>query len=259
MVAHVPESATMPKERPKTRKERREAIRQNYLAGKVKRPYSHTPVLDKSLEEDESIAAASISGTSITGVCSRCLPVLSRYKDIFQGLTQHGSKLKKCKKVNSHPKLPERAHYRDLVKQNDWIRMNLLDGMGNLLFCSHCICSTFKISPQHLSHQCEVKRLQFQQPVSEMTKQEVEQRRLGEYVVMPEEINEAFLKWWRSIDPLTKVKVRVPPTRHGLAGKTLNSAKTEVLDDFFTFVDSNSQPNGRAANSIPTERRMSFS
>ena len=25
---------------------------------------------------------------------------------------------------------------------------------------------------------------------------------------------------WRSIDPLTKVKVRVPHVRHGLAGKT---------------------------------------
>ena len=47
-----------------------------------------------------------------------------------------------------------------------------------------------------------------------MTKLEVEHRHLGEYVVMPEEINEAFLKWWRSIDPPTKVKVRVPHTRH---------------------------------------------
>ena len=109
MVAHGPESATLPKERPKTRKERREAIRRNYLADKAKRLYSHTPVLDTSLEEDESIAAASISGTSITGVCSRCLPILSRYKDIFQGLTQHGSKLKRLILID--PKLPERAHY----------------------------------------------------------------------------------------------------------------------------------------------------
>ena len=66
---------------------------------------------------------------------------------------------------------------------------------------------------------------------------------------MPEEINEAFLKWWSSIDPLTKVKVRVPHARHGLAGKTSSSARTEVLDDFLTFVDSNSQPNSRTADS----------
>ena len=91
-----------------------------------------------------------------------------------------------------------------------------------------------------------------------MTKLEVEHRHLGEYVVMPEEINEAFLKWWRSIDPPTKVKVRVPHTRHELAGKTSNSAKTEVLDDFLTFVDSNSQPSGQAADSLgPTSYFLS--
>ena len=214
-------------------------MRQNYLAGKAKRPYSHTSVLNTSLEEDESNAAANSSGASMTGVCFRCLPVLSRQKYIFQGLTQHGSK----QNVNPHPKLPERAHYQDLVKEDDWIRMNLLDGMSNILFCSQCIRSIFKISPR-LSRQHDIKRRQYQEPISEVTKQEVKEKRLGEYVLMPEEFNEAFLKWWRSIDPLTKVKVRVPHARHGLAGKTSNSAKTEVLDDFLTFVDSNSQRNG---------------
>ena len=154
-------------------------MRQNYLDGKAKRLYSHTSVLHTSLEEDESNAAASLSGASMTGVCSRCLSALSRYEDIFQGLTQHGSKLKRCKNDNPHPKLPERAHYRDLVKQNDWIRMNLLDGMGNLLFCSQCIRSTFKISPQRLSRQRDIKRRQFQELISDkMTKQEVEEKRL---------------------------------------------------------------------------------
>ena len=195
-------------------------MKQNYLAGKARRPYSHTPILG-SLEEDQDNAASSSSAAQ--SVCSKCLPVLSMYKDTFQGLTQHGSKLKRCKTVNPHPKLPERAHCRDLVKQNSWIHENLLDGMGNLLFCSRCIYSAFNISQQRLSRQREVKGHQFQQPISEMTKREVEEKRLGEYVV-PEEVCEGFLTWW-SIDSLTMVNVRVPHERHGLAGKSSNSAK----------------------------------
>ena len=40
------------------------------------------------------------------------------------------------------------------------------------------------ISPQHLSRQRDIKCRQFPEP--EMTKQEVEQKCLGEYFVMPE-------------------------------------------------------------------------
>ena len=54
-------------------------MRQNYLAGKAKRQHSDTPILDTTLEEDESNAATSSSGASMTGVCSRCLPVVQRY------------------------------------------------------------------------------------------------------------------------------------------------------------------------------------
>lgn len=50
----------MPKERPKTRKERRDTARQNYSAGKARRPYSHTPVLDTFLEEDAAASSSSI-------------------------------------------------------------------------------------------------------------------------------------------------------------------------------------------------------
>lgn len=79
-------------------------------ASNSKRPYSHTPILNTSLKECN--AAASLS---TTGVCWRCLLALNRYKDIFQELTLHGSKLKRCKNVNPHTKLPEQAHYRHLV------------------------------------------------------------------------------------------------------------------------------------------------
>ena len=41
----------------------------------------------------------------------------------------------------------------------------------------------------------------------------------------------------------------MPYEQHGNAGKVSNSAKTTVRQDFIEFVDINSQPNGRSADS----------
>ena len=38
---------------PKTRKEKRAEQRTNYLAGTARRPYTHTPTLNRSLDEHE--------------------------------------------------------------------------------------------------------------------------------------------------------------------------------------------------------------
>ena len=55
--------------------------------------------------------------------------------------------------------------------------------------------------------------------------------------------------WWRSLPPSHEVTVRYPHARHGNAGPTSHSAKTSVQEDFFKFVDLNSQANGRSADS----------
>ena len=55
--------------------------------------------------------------------------------------------------------------------------------------------------------------------------------------------------WWRSLSGSTTVSVRFPHAKHGNAGKASNSAKETVMDDFLTFVDINSQPNGRSDDS----------
>lgn len=55
--------------------------------------------------------------------------------------------------------------------------------------------------------------------------------------------------WWRSLSSSAMVQVRYPHNRHGNAGKVSNSAEMSVLQDFLKFVDTNSQPNGRSANS----------
>ena len=121
--------------------------------------------------------------------------------------------------------------------------------MGNYLFCARCVCSAFRISPQRLSRQRNIKRSQSQLPVVEMTKSRVEEERLGEYVVMPAGCDQSFKTWWRSLEKTVLVKVRYPHERHGNAGKMSNSAKTSVRNDFLAFIDNNSQPNGRSADS----------
>ena len=66
---------------------------------------------------------------------------------------------------------------------------------------------------------------------------------------MPSYLEIAFKQWWRSLDPTVKVDVRYPHERHGNAGKPSHFAKTDVKKDFLAFVDANSQPNGRSADS----------
>ena len=154
--------------------------------------------------------------------------------------------MKKRKHLNPDPKRPDTMHYRDLNRQNEWIRENLFDPMENYLYCSPCIRTTFGISRQRLSRQRAIKRKQSQEPLREMTKVEVEEERVSEYVVMPASLDMAFKEWWRSMEPSDTVMVRYPHERHGNAGRKSNSSKDSVMEDFLYV---NSQPNGRSADS----------
>ena len=142
----------MPKERAKTRDERRE---EHYLDGNARRPYTHTPILNSGEQNTES---PSLSMDQREKICSRCLPVLSRYVDSFRELTHRVSHLKRVEHINPSPLSPDGDHYRDVKRQNEWIRENVFDVMGNFLFCASCVCSAFRISYQRLTRQRNVKR-----------------------------------------------------------------------------------------------------
>ena len=111
----------MPKEsRAKLRKERRKEQQDNYLAGRATGPYVHTPTLTRSFDDDQpGTSTASSSGEKT--ICSKCYPVLSRWKDTFKGLIQQGSELKQCKCRNPNPKCSDLQPYRDLNTQNTWL------------------------------------------------------------------------------------------------------------------------------------------
>lgn len=106
----------------------------------------------------------------------------------------------------------------------------------------------FGISRQRLACLRNVKREMSQHPVVDMTKEEAEEQRLGDFVIMPVGTVTAFMMWWRGLSSSTVVQVRYPDDRHGNAGKVSHAAKTSILQDFLTFVDTNSQPNGRSSD-----------
>ena len=82
-----------------------------------------------------------------------------------------------------------------------------------------------------------------------MTKSEVEEERLSERVVMPQGCETSFIKWWKTL--LATSTVRYPHQHHGNAGKASHSAQKDAKSDFLAFIDVNSQPYGRSADSTP--------
>lgn len=185
----------MPKDRPTTRKERRKKQQENYVAGRSSRPYNHTPSLNASFSDDQMPGPSSELSGEKSKVCLKCVTVLSRWQDTFKSFVKQGSELKKRKAINPYPKRSDIPPYRDLNAQNEWLRNNVFDAMGNYLFCAKCVCAAFHVSPQRIARQRAIKQNQFQSPTKELSKAHVEEQRLGKYVVMPVGCDVNFTQW----------------------------------------------------------------
>ena len=218
-----------------SRQRKRKLKRSRYLDGQSKGRY-------KSVEADSSPSEWN------PNVCSRCSPVLQKYESTFKSLIHQGSNLRRRQHINPNPQ--RQAHYRDLNKQNEWLRNNIFDTLGNYLFCCKCVHSALGVSYQRLSRQRGIKRASSKEPIRRLTKAQVEAQGLGQYVLMPKEETLSFIRWWKSVSADQTVDVRYPHERHGLSGRVSHNAKTSVKDDFLQFIDSNSTPNGRSASSF---------
>lgn len=130
-------------------------------------------------------------------MCNRCIPVLSRCVEVFKSLVHQGTQLGKHQHVNPYPKCADAIPYRN--RQNEWLLSNVFNSLGNYLYCQPCIVAAFGVSRQRLAHLWKVKREMSQHPVVGMTKEEVEEQRLGEFVIMPTETVEVFAIWWRGL------------------------------------------------------------
>jgi len=82
-----------------------------------------------------------------------------------------------------------------------------------------------------------------------MLKSEVEEKCLGNFVVMPQGVEASFKTWWRGLLPASTVEVRYPHERHGNAGRVSKSANVGTREQFLEFVDLNTQTNGHSADS----------
>lgn len=74
-----------------------------------------------------------------------------------------------------------------------------------------------------------------------MTKADVIEKRVSDYISMLDAVTTSFSKWWTSMDLETVGQVRFLHKCHGNTGKPLNLAKTTVKEEFLQFVDNNSQ------------------
>ena len=57
------------------------------------------------------------------------------------------------------------------------------------------------------------------------------------------------MAWWKQLSGTSTVNVFYPHYHHRNSEKVSHAAKKEAKSDFLTFVDVNSQPNGRSADS----------
>ena len=117
------------------------------------------------------------------------------------------------------------------MAQNEWIRSNLFDSLGNYRYCQSCINDILEVGTQRLTHQRTIKRQQALLPLVTMTKSDVINKHLEEFVVMPEGQDD-FKKWWPSLLDTDVTNIRYPHESHGLARKSSNYSENIYLKIF---------------------------
>ena len=100
-----------------------------------------------------------------------------------------------------------------------------------------------------------MKQRQKEQPIVEMAKREVVEKNLVDHVLRDDDDDDdlTFARWWKLKQDDDMIEVQYPHDRHGLAGKSSNHSKQEVMAQFLEFVDANSQPYGRQAGSYSAQ------
>ena len=115
---------------------RRSTRLENYMGGKSQKAYWLHEDLAKSVEGSPPV---------MEGVCSMCQQWLTRIAEGFNCLRHQGTELKKRMKILPHPKHPDRTYYRNTIAQNEWLRANVFDSMGNC-FVKNVSPKVFKLA-----------------------------------------------------------------------------------------------------------------
>ena len=122
----------------RSRKRRRDVAFDNYMEGISRKAYRV-----KQDIEDAQMRMGSPPTLSVK-VCHSYSNPLSCIKEMFNGLKRQGSDLRKRRGEHTrrhiHDSRLRTNSYRNLVLQNEWLRANIFDTMGNYLFCQECVC-----------------------------------------------------------------------------------------------------------------------
>ncbi|XP_070534172.1 uncharacterized protein [Ptychodera flava] len=228
---------------PSAREIRSENQLENYLEGFARGAYMLKPQLSRHLQElDRNEKAPRYP-------CSKCSPILNSAKESFTSIIHPADQLLKRRACYPHPKKRQK-HHRNISKENDWLLENVFDVLGNYQFCQPCVVQVLGVGSERLAKLREVKRNLQQEPTKIITKQEVVNQRLEKNVIMPRAVQETFHQWWSTVGENERVEVVAEKPQHGLVGKPSNHAKTGLQEQFLSFVDMNSQHNGRSNSSL---------
>ena len=151
----------------------------NYLEGRSRKVHKLRNDAEQGLKADQAHARETTHGP-----CTSCRPALEKLQPVFDSFVRSDLELRHSKRVLPEPKKPDKTHYRNLVAQNEWIRSNLFDGLGNYRYCQSCITEVYGIGSQRLAHQRSVKRKQGLIPLVPMTKSDVVSNKLEGRVEM---------------------------------------------------------------------------
>ena len=88
--------------------------------------------------------------------CTSCKPTLEKLQPVFECFVRSDVELRYRKRVLPEPRRSDKAHYSNLVAQNEWIRSNLFDALGNYRDCQTCITEVYGIGSQWLAYQRSV-------------------------------------------------------------------------------------------------------
>ena len=136
-----------------------------YMSDKSIKAYKTSADIDTSQKQQSS------PPTLPATVRYRCSEPLARIKSMFSGLKRQGSDvIRRCAQERARARVrgrggargrgrgvvvreenEEQPYYRNVVLQNEWLRGNMFDAMGNYLFCQECIVGALNISKQRLA------------------------------------------------------------------------------------------------------------
>jgi hypothetical protein len=224
------------------RKKRRKESVNRFLRGEARRPYVLRTDIANGLKDQSADFADGKNIENQSNSSCTCQETLGHFSDMFKNMLHTGQKLID-RASNQQPKRPDKK-YRNINQQNKWLLENVFDSYGNYIFCFCCIKNILGVGGKRLHRLREIKRQQAVSPTIQIRKDQVPVERACD-IVAPKYVTNV-LTWWMNLESSSIVELRSPPKLHH--GKS-NYNKEEILPCFLTFIDNNSQPNGRKVGS----------